>query len=112
MKILSIFAITLLFGCSGYSSNQEYYKLNSHKGWEAKITPEKLEHYVAWQKAIDRLIENPSKVEAVGQGHSLQVNIVFNDQTYIQTIEPDIDTIFMVLEKCGKPCEHIQQVTE
>ncbi|MCP4494746.1 MAG: hypothetical protein GY820_46700 [Gammaproteobacteria bacterium] len=25
--------------------------------------------------------------------------------------EPDIDTIFMVLNKCGKPCEHISQIT-
>lgn len=81
-------------------------------GWEPKITPDKLQYYVKWNDAVDRLIDEPSNVEAVGQGHSLQVNIIFKDQTYIQTIEPDIDTIFMVINKCGKPCEHISQITE
>lgn len=86
--------------------------MSSNKGWEPKITSDKLQYFVAWNEAIDRLIKDPSKVEAIGQSHSLQVNIVFEGQTYIQTIEPDIDTIFMVLEKCGKSCEHIEQITE
>lgn len=112
MKVLYIFLAMFLFGCSSYGSNQEYYRLSSNKGWEPKITPDKLKHFVTWNEAIDILIENPSKVKAIGQSHSLQVNILFKDQAYIQTIEPDIDTIFMVIAKCGKPCEHIQKITE
>lgn len=112
MNTFSFFLVVLLVGCSSYGSNQDYYRLNSNKGWEPKIKPDKLKHFIAWREAIDRLIRNPSGVEAVGQSHSLQVNIVFKDQTYIQTIEPDIDTIFMVLEKCGQPCEHILQITQ
>lgn len=112
MKLLSVFLVALLFGYSSYGSNQGYYSLNSEKGWEPKITPDKLKHFVTWNDAINKLITNSSKVEAVSQSHSLQVNIIFKDQTYIQTIEPDIDTIFMVLAKCGSPCKHIQKITE
>lgn len=30
----------------------------------------------------------------------------------LQTIEPDIDIVFMVLNKCGQPCEHIGLITQ
>ena len=102
----------LLVGCESSTSNYEYYRMSSGMGWEPRVTPEDLDNYVSWEKAIDMLIASPERVEAVGQGHSLQVNIVFKDKIYIQTIEPDIDTIFMVLDKCGAPCEHIEQITQ
>lgn len=113
MRTTIIILLVFIYGCNGkVKPGVEYYELSSGLGWEAKIKPEQLEKYVTWREAIDILLNNPGDVEAVGQGHSLQVNVVFKNNDYIQTIEPDIDTIFMVLKKCGKPCAHIQEITE
>lgn len=112
MKQVLSCLIVLVIGCAATEPNRKYYELNSGQGWKAGVLPDDLENYVSWKNAIDVLLLNPINVEAVGQGHSLQVNIVFKDDSYIQTIEPDIDTIFLVLDKCGKPCAHILQITE
>ncbi|WP_286716198.1 hypothetical protein [Thalassolituus sp. UBA2009] len=112
MKSLPILLMSFLLGCAGPGSNSDYYRLNSKAGWEPGVTPDQLPHYVTWNKAIDTLIDNPDSVDLVAQGHSLQVNIILKDKTLIQTIEPDIDTIFMVIRKCGLPCEHIGLLTE
>jgi hypothetical protein len=81
-------------------------------GWEAKITADKVKNYVPWNQAIDILLASASEVENVSQGHNLQVNIFLNDGTVVGTIEPDIDTIVMVLRKCGLACDHIGVITQ
>jgi hypothetical protein len=112
MKILFLTISLLIVGCSTVPNNEAYYILNSGTGWEQDIEAADVKNYVPWEKAIDTLLENPAVIDAVGQGHSLEVHILFKNDNYMGTIEPDIDTIFMVINKCGKPCEHISQITE
>ena len=102
----------LVFGCSSNQSNQAYYELNSGTGWASDIKPEAVKNYVPWEQAIDTLLANAEDIEAVAQGHNLLVNFIYNNEEYFGTIEPGIDTIFMVLKKCGLKCEHIQWITE
>ncbi len=81
-------------------------------GWTSDIKPEDVKDYISWDKAIDILLADAENIDAISQGHNLQVNIIYKNQEYFGTIEPDIDTIFMVLEKCGQKCKHIQWITE
>ncbi len=99
-------------GCSTTPNNATYQVLNSAAGWEQGVEAADVKNYLPWKKAIDTLLEDPAAIDAIGQGHSLEVHLVFKNGNHIGTIEPDIDTIFMVLNQCGKPCEHISQITE
>ena len=112
MRVTIIIICMLIIGCSTTSSNQEYYYLNSSTGWTTDLTPKDVKNYVPWEQAIDRLLRDAKDIEAIAQSHNLQVNIFYKSQEYFGTIEPDIDTIFMVLKKCGAKCEHIQWITE
>lgn len=75
MKNVAIVLFLVLLHVSAFA-NEEYYQLNSGMGWKQTIKPENLANYIPWEKAIDVILEDPSSIEAVSQGHSLQVNIV------------------------------------
>ncbi len=112
MKVALIILCLLIIGCAASQSNHEYYSLNSGTGWTTDLKPEDVKNYVPWEKAIDILLHDAKDIEAIAQGHNLQVNIIYKNQEYFGTIEPNIDTIFMVLKKCGLKCEHIHWITE
>lgn len=112
MRFTVIFLCVLIIGCNITKPNQEYYSLSSNKGWTTDLKPKDVEDYIPWNQTIDILLKDAKDIKAISQSHNLQVNIIYKNQEYFGTIEPDIDTIFMVLNKCGAKCKHILKITE
>lgn len=52
------------------------------------------------------------KVREVVQLHSLKVTLTLKDGQTLVTIEPIIDEVFRVIERCGKKCSDIVLATE
>ncbi len=109
-KYVFIISFFILLGCVGKQNLDGLYKINSGKGWETDVKPSQLQNYIEWKDAINLLASN--KVESVMQGHNLVVRIFLKNGEMFSTIEPDIDTIFLVIEQCGAPCENIMLITE
>ncbi|MGD8760401.1 MAG: hypothetical protein PVJ07_09135 [Anaerolineales bacterium] len=65
---------------------------------------------VSWEEAIEIL--NSGLVKLVAQFHSLEVELLVEDDCVVKTIEPRIDDIFAEVEKCGEPCADIMLATE
>ena len=52
------------------------------------------------------------EVEMAAQSHNLDVILTMKDGSYIQTVEPNLDAIFQVIQECGQPCADIMLATE
>lgn len=68
------------------------------------------EETIAWEMAAD-LIRN-GLVTAVSQTHALDVTLELKDGRYLNTVEPQIDDVFKVIEECGDTCRDIIMATE
>ena len=73
--ILTIFCLFII-GCTTTQPNYEYYSLNSGAGWTTDLKPKDVKDYLPWKQAIDTLLADAKNIEAVAQGHNLQVNII------------------------------------
>ena len=65
---------------------------------------------VTWDEAVKIL--KSGEVNTVAQEHSLNVFIVLNNGTIVQTKEPQIDAIFDEIRKCGDPCKNVATASE
>ena len=95
---------------SNMGQNIEYYNLSTETGWSATVKPHNLVNYVSWNHAIDLILDG--QVTNTFQAHSLEVSLQLKNGEWVSTIEPSIDTLFLVLRKCGLPCAQIGQMTE
>lgn len=65
---------------------------------------------ISWEEAQTLILEG--HVTQVTQLHNLSVYLTLEDGTTVQTIEPNIDDVFDVIEQCGDPCANIAIATE
>jgi hypothetical protein len=98
------------FPVSNKGKNIEYYKLSTKMDWPVRVKSKDLKNYVSWNHAIDLILDN--QVETTFQAHSLRVSLKLKSGEWVSTLEPSIDTISIVLRKCGLPCENIGEITE
>lgn len=68
------------------------------------------ERYVDWSKAVE--IIHSGKVSTIFQEHSRAVSLILGDGSTYVSLEPAIDEIYSIVEKCGFPCEGITLWTE
>ena len=98
------------FPVSNKGQNSEYYKLSTEMDWPARVKPHNLVNYVSWNHAIDLILDG--QVTNTFQAHSLEVSLQLKNGEWVSTIEPSIDTLYLVLRKCGLPCEQIGEMIE
>jgi hypothetical protein len=65
---------------------------------------------ISWEEAQSLILEG--QVTQVTQLHNLSVYLTLEDGSTVQTIEPNIDDVFDVIEQCGDPCANIAIATE
>lgn len=65
---------------------------------------------VSWEEAQTLIQEG--QVAQVTQLHNLTVFLTLEDGSMVQTIEPNIDDVFDVIEQCGDACADISIATE
>ena len=65
---------------------------------------------IPWEKAESMLLDGV--VAEVFQAHSLDVTLILKDGTHLKTVEPEIDEIFRVAERCGSLCSDLIIATE
>jgi hypothetical protein len=65
---------------------------------------------VPWLEAEEMILNG--EVQQVTQLHSLEVTLYLWDGREVVTMEPKIDEVFRVIERCGEPCSDIVMATE
>lgn len=95
---------------SNGGNNIDYYSITTNMDWPIRVTPDELKNYVTWKHAIDLVLDG--QVKNIFQAHSLEVGLELESGRWVSTIEPSIDTIMVILQKCGDPCEDIGQMIE
>jgi hypothetical protein len=65
---------------------------------------------VSWQRAVE--LVNANQVEEAFQTHSLSVHLRLKDGSSVETVEPLIEEIMRVIDRCGQKCDHIMIATE
>lgn len=67
-------------------------------------------NYVEWSQAEAAVMNGD--VAEVYQAHTMHVTLVLKDGSVLLAKEPQIDTIFQVLDQCGDPCKDVARATE
>lgn len=67
-------------------------------------------NYVDWTEAEALVLRG--EVSEAYQAHTLHVTLVLIDGNVVLTIEPEIDELFNVVERCGDLCSEIILATE
>jgi len=67
-------------------------------------------NYLDWSE-VEKAILNGDISEAY-QSHTLHVTLVKKNGDIILTIEPSIDEVFRVLDRCGDSCKDVIRATE
>jgi hypothetical protein len=65
---------------------------------------------VSWEEAQAIILEG--QVEQIFQFHDLTVIMTLKDGTQIETIEPAIDEVLRIIDRCGDKCADISFATE
>jgi hypothetical protein len=65
---------------------------------------------ISWDQAVNLILEG--KVKQVVQFHDLTVILVLEDETMVETAQPQLDDVFSVIDLCGEKCAEITLVTE
>ena len=60
---------------------------------------------------VEELILN-GDAQRVVQTHARVVTLYLVDGRVVQTVEPEIDDVFKVIERCGGPCSEVERITE
>ena len=63
-----------------------------------------------WEQAQDVLLKG--QVTKLVQTHDLKVYLTLKDGRTLVSVEPAIDEVIKVIEKCGENCKNIQIATE
>jgi hypothetical protein len=63
-----------------------------------------------WAEAEEMVLKGD--VKRVVQTHNREVTLYLVDGRVARTVEPEIDDIFKVIERCGETCSQIEQITE
>lgn len=110
--LMSIFLLlAALFLSASHSNNRSDFSnlapdpMNGHQ-----ISIEDSPTNVDWATARQLIMEG--KVKQVSQTHGLQVSLELKTGERWQTVEPSIDAVFKVINKCGKPCKNMILATE
>lgn len=72
--------------------------------------PESSTSEVPWPEARELILSG--EVRQIVQFHSLEVTLELKDGSRVETVEPEIDAVFDVVDSCGEPCADIVLVTE
>jgi hypothetical protein len=65
---------------------------------------------VYWEQAIGMILND--EVSQVMQTHDLKVYLTLKDGRTLVTLQPGIDEVIKVIEKCGEKCKNIRIATE
>lgn len=98
------------FPASNSGKNTEYYPITTNMDWPIRVSPDELENYVTWNHAIDLILDG--QVKNIFQAHTLSVGLELESGIWVSTIEPSIDTVLVIIRKCGVPCKNIGQMIE
>ena len=71
---------------------------------------EGVSNYVDWSQAEALILKG--EVTEVYQTHTLHVTLVLIDGKIILVVEPELDEIFNVVERCGDLCKDVIRATE
>ncbi len=71
---------------------------------------EDLPSSITWEGARELILSG--QVTQVSQLHDLTVTLTLADGRLFETIEPDIDDVFDVIDECGDPCSDVIVATE
>lgn len=71
---------------------------------------EGVNNYLDWA-AVEGLILG-GKVSKVYHAQSMHITLVLKDGNVAVTIEPTLDEVFKVIERCGQACSDIEQIKE
>lgn len=63
-----------------------------------------------WDQAVNLIMAG--KVKQVVQFHDLTVILVLDDDTIVESVQPEIDDVFSVIDLCGERCAEVMIVTE
>jgi hypothetical protein len=74
------------------------------------IDGEKENEVMNWDQAVSLILLG--KVKQVVQFHDLTVILVLDDETMIETAQPEIDEVIRVIDLCGEKCAEITILTE
>ena len=67
-------------------------------------------NFLDWSQAEALILKGD--VSEVYQTHTLNVTLVLIDGKIFLTVEPEIDEVFKVVERCGDLCKSVIQTTE
>lgn len=65
---------------------------------------------ITWEEAKTLIVDG--KVAGVAQSHSLDVTLSLKDGRIVNTVEPEIDAVFVLLDECGEICSDVVRATE
>jgi hypothetical protein len=63
-----------------------------------------------WTEAEEMILKGD--VRQVVQTHAREVTLYLIDGRVAKTVEPEIDDVFRVIERCGGPCSQVERITE
>jgi len=65
---------------------------------------------VLWDQAVSMIMND--EVSQVTQTHDLKVFLTLKDGRTLVTLQPSIDEVIKVIEKCGEKCKNIRIASE
>jgi hypothetical protein len=71
---------------------------------------EGVNNYLDWAKVEELILGG--KVSKVYHAQSMHITLVLKDGSVAVTIEPALDEIFKLIERCGQACSDIEQIKE
>lgn len=87
------------------SSAQELPSNNPYPGPSQSVG-----NYLDWSKAEELIMGG--KVAKVYHAQTMRITLVLKDGSVAETIEPALDEVFKVIERCGQVCSDIEQIKE
>lgn len=98
------------FPVSNSGKNIAFYSIKTDLNWPIRVSPDELKNYVSWSHAIDLILDG--QVKNIFQAHTLQVDLELESGIWVSSIEPSIDTVFVIIERCGDLCKNIGLMIE
>jgi hypothetical protein len=77
---------------------------------EVPTVPPDVPIRLPWTEAEELILNGD--VQRVVQTHDRDVTLYLVDGRVVQTVEPEIDDVFRVIERCGELCSEVERITE